>query len=366
MNLFNRVVISDLSQLSVCGDNLNDFWDTILLKKEFHSQRNIRTGRFCYFVPEMEKIKNKYEEFLRLAIIPLLHRLEEETTNLIIGSSYGYNSSILNGASSIFPPHYRMEKIINKKLSFYCNISTSCTASLNAIGYGYKMIKSGQFQHVIVGGCEVLDDYIISGMDSLRVLSQKEKSNPFSKNRDGAVLGEGSAFFVLKSLDSAIKNKNKILAEIIGYANINDAHDTTRPDISGWGLISTMKGCLEDLFNHQQIEYVNSHGTGTYYNDLMETNALKEIFGYKIITSTIKPVIGHTLGACGAFETLACILALQHQAIPPTLSDGEVDKSLDLDYCFNKSRNLPIDYIMKNSVGFWGNNASILLKRWMS
>ena len=126
-----------------------------------------------------------------------------------------------------------------------------------------------------------------------------------------------------------------------------------------------MRECLKSIVDSSQVDYINSHGTGTHYNDLMETNALKATFGSTAITSTIKPVIGHTLGACGAFEVLACILALQHQIIPPTFSGGQDEEGLGLNYCFNRPQNIPINYILKNSVGFWGANASILLKRWM-
>lgn len=361
----NRVVITDMNQLSVCGDSLDNFWAAILLENKCYPQINQLTNKLCFFVSNNGIYGNRYEEFLRITLIPLLRRLNEEKINLIVGSSFGENKLILEGTDSLFPSHDHIEKILKNKLSFYCNLSTACTSSLNAVGYGYNLIKRGELEHVIVGGCEVLDDYVISGMDVLRVLSKKEMMSPFSKNRDGAILGEGSAFLTLKSLDYAIKTKSKILAEIIGYSNINDAHGPTKPDLTGWGLINSMKNCLvEGNIVASQVAYVNSHGSGTYYNDLMETNALKALFGHQIITSTIKPIIGHTLGACGALETLACIFALQHQIIPPTYTDKDALADTDIDYCANKPRYQKIDYILKNSVGFWGSNASILLKKY--
>ncbi|MDD3375572.1 MAG: beta-ketoacyl-[acyl-carrier-protein] synthase family protein [Candidatus Omnitrophica bacterium] len=362
MSPFYDVVITRISQCSICGESTDSFWDTILLKKDFSVQFNERTGRFMYFVDGAKGVKNKYQHFIKTALTPLLNHFDEDRINLIVGSSFGDHSGILEGADSLFPSRKAIEKLLDRKLAFYCNISTSCTSSLNAIGYGYHLIKTGQLQHVIVGGCEALDDYIISGMDVLRVLSKKKRSTPFTASRDGTTLGEGAAFVVLQRMDNAVRAHEEILAEVKGYANSNDAYDITRPDMTGLGLITTMRECLGEI-DPQNVKYVNSHGTGTLYNDIMETNALKAIFSTNITTSTIKPVIGHSLGACGAFETLACVLCLQNQIIPPTCSDGESDAACDLDYCFKKPRKAAVDYVINNSVGFWGTNASLLLRK---
>lgn len=361
----NRVVITNAAQLSVCGDQISDFWDAVLLKKSTFPKLNKRTGRYCYLVSERDNYENKYEGFIKTVWNALRLDPGNGRQNLIIGSTHGDYLSVLREDRANFPSRKRMEELLGVDIDLCCNVSTSCTSSLSAMGVAYRMIKSGQIENAVVGGCEVLDDFIMTGMDILRALSSKERSTPFSKKRDGTVLGEGCALFVIKSLESALQTEDRILAEIVGYANINDANDTTKPDLSGWGLSATMRACLQEaVLLSADIGYINSHGTGTRYNDITETNALKDVFNQNVLTSSIKPVIGHTLGACSALETLSCILALEHQIIPPTLSDVEPDEGLDIDYCFNVSRPAHLEYAVKNSMGFWGTNASVILKRW--
>lgn len=169
---------------------------------------------------------------------------------------------------------------------------------------------------------------------------------------------------VLKDLELAESDNHEILAEVLGYANTNDASGPTKPDMSGKGLAAAMIAAIPSDVNVDDIRHINSHGSGTFYNDLVETRAITSVFGPGIRTSTIKPVIGHTHGACGAYELLASALSLLNQVMIPTKTSEAGDDELNLNYCINKSVPGSFDYVLKNSLGFWGGNSSILLKRW--
>lgn len=191
---------------------------------------------------------------------------------------------------------------------------------------------------------------------------------PFERQRSGAVLGEGAGIVVLEELEHAKKRRAKIYCEMVGFGSSLDAYKPTDPDPDGLGAMTAIKGALNSAgITPEEIDYVNAHGTSTPKNDEVETKVLKNVFGkraYKIPVSSTKSMIGHLIAAAGAVEIIACLLGFEKNIIPPTINYIQPDSYCDLDYVPNKSRKWSGEYILKNSFGFGGQNACIILKRW--
>jgi len=191
-------------------------------------------------------------------------------------------------------------------------------------------------------------------------------STPFDKERDGFVMGEGAAFFVLESLEHAQKRGADIYGEVAGYGTTCDAYHITSPAPDGEGAANAMKLALEDAeITAGDIDYINAHGTGTPLNDLYETRAVKTVFGEhtSVPISSTKGNIGHLLGAAGSVEAIFCVKSIQDGFIPPTINLRVPDPELDLDYVPNEGRNADITYAMSNSLGFGGHNGTLIIKR---
>ena len=181
-------------------------------------------------------------------------------------------------------------------------------------------------------------------------------------------MGEGAAFLILEELEHAQARGAEILAEFVGYGTASDAYHITMPDPEGKGDIRAMEMALKDAgLPPEAIDYINAHGTGTPYNDLYETQAIKKVFGdhaYRIPVSSTKSVTGHSLGAVGSMEALICVRALQEGFVPQTVGLKEPDEELDLDYVQDQGRSMELKYVLSNSLGFGGHNAAIILKKW--
>ena len=251
-------------------------------------------------------------------------------------------------------------------------VSTACATSTHTIGEAYRAIRHGYADAIIAGGSEAAVLPIgIAGFANAKALSRSEDpsraSLPFNKDRSGFVLGEGAAVLILEEYEHAKARGAEILAEVCGYGNTCDAYHITSPDPDAEGAINAIRLAKEEagMTGDNQI-YVNAHGTGTHMNDAMETTALKAVFGddaYKLHISSTKSVTGHMLGAAGAIEAIASVLALKNGVVPPTINYKEKDEELDLDYTPNTPVKADLEYALSSSLGFGGHNACIALKR---
>jgi 3-oxoacyl-[acyl-carrier-protein] synthase II len=250
---------------------------------------------------------------------------------------------------------------------------TACSTGAHAIGDSYKLIQRGAADVLIAGGTEsAITPLSVGGFASMRALSTRNAdpahaSRPFDRDRDGFVIGEGAGILILEELGHALRRDAPILAELAGYGLGGDAYHMTAPPPDGQGAIRVMRAALEDAGVPAQIVgYINAHGTSTPLNDKVETLAIKQVFGdhaRHLAVSSTKSMTGHLLGAAGGLEAGICVLALQHQLLPPTINYENPDPECDLDYVPNKAREVAFDYALSNSFGFGGTNAALLFKR---
>ena len=246
-------------------------------------------------------------------------------------------------------------------------IVTACSSSATSIGFASDLIRSGAHEIVITGGSESLSEVTFAGFNALRVVDP-EYCRPFDKNRRGLSLGEGAAILVLENYEKAKKRGTNIYAEVLGYATNSDAFHMTSPDPEAMGMSRVMVKALERAsVAANQIDYINAHGTATRANDQLETKAIKKVFGEKdagdLAISSTKSMVGHCLGAGGAIEAVATILALREQVVPPTIHLDEPDPDCDLDYVPLQSRPRKIRIALSNSFAFGGNNTSLVFGR---
>jgi len=252
-------------------------------------------------------------------------------------------------------------------------VVTACTSGTNAIGEAYRQIKSGYADAAVCGGSEAgITKAGVAGFINMKALTTSKDpsraSIPFDAERSGFVIGEGSAMLVLEELESAKRRGAKIYAEIVGYGSTCDAHHITAPDPEAQGAANAMAQAIKEAnIAPSQVSYINAHGTSTPLNDLCETKAIKMVFGEyakKVPVSSTKSMTGHLLGAAGAIEAVASILAINHSFIPPTINYKVPDPELDLDYVPNAMRKHEVKYALSNSFGFGGHNGSLLFKKW--
>lgn len=256
----------------------------------------------------------------------------------------------------------------------YSTVS-ACASSTNAIIDAMILIQTGRADVMITGGSEAnVNEAGIGGFNSLHALSKRNDSpetasRPFDANRDGFVLGEGAGILILESYEHAKKRGSKIYAEIIGGGMSADAHHMTAPHPDGIGAIEVMQKALKDAkINPEDVDYVNVHGTSTPLGDIAETKAILETFGdhaYKLNISSTKSMTGHLLGAAGAIEGLACVMAISENVVPPTINHSEFDPDIDkkLNLTLNVAQEREVKVAMSNTFGFGGHNASLVFKK---
>lgn len=254
----------------------------------------------------------------------------------------------------------------------YVNCS-ACTASTQAIGHSFQMIRDGRYNMIVAGGFDsMLNPLGLGGFAALGALSDEndrgpEAIRPFDATRTGTILGEGAAVFLLEDLESALNNGAEILAEIKGYCSTLDAYKVSEP--SSEGIIAAMEGALADAgIDGGAPDYISAHGTGTPLNDTIETDAIKKVFkerAYRIPVSSMKSMIGHLVGASGAVEVAGIIAMLKGDFIAPTINLEQRDPACDLDYVPKTSRCERISVALKNSMGFGGQNASLVIQRYI-
>lgn len=276
-------------------------------------------------------------------------------------------NSIINMTSGLIGIHFKLK-------GPSVPIVTACSSATNAIGEAYRAIKDGYIDLAFAGGSEATVNLTgISGFASLRALSTKDDPNrasiPFDLERDGFVMGEGSGVLVLESLTSALKRGATIYGEILGYGNTSDGYHITSPEPTAAGMIEAINQSINQAgLEPKDIDYINAHGTSTELNDKTETFAIKEVFkeyANKVSISSTKSMTGHLLGATGAIETIACLKAIEEGVIPPTINYKVSDPNCDLDYTPNKAVKRDVRYALNINLGFGGQNASLLVGRFV-
>ncbi|MCI5064609.1 beta-ketoacyl-ACP synthase II [bacterium] len=254
-------------------------------------------------------------------------------------------------------------------------VTSACTSATHAIGESFRMIRDGLQDVMVTGGSEAAVVKLgIGGFCSLKALSLRNDdperaSRPFDKDRDGFVLGEGSAVLILEELEHALKRGATPIAEVIGYGFSCDAYHITAPSPDGEGAVSCMKMAIESAgIAREEVQYVNAHGTSTEANDITETRAIQQVFGdehsSKLLVSSTKSMTGHLLGAAGGIEALFTARALQDQVVPPTINLDEPGEGCTLDYVPHTKREASVDIALSNSFGFGGTNATVALRRY--
>ena len=240
----------------------------------------------------------------------------------------------------------------------------------------YRLISNGYSKAILCGGAEgSITPLTLSGFANMKALSKNNEnpqgaSKPFDKDRDGFILSEGAGMLMLEDYDEAKKRDANIIGEIIGYGITNDAFHITQPDNESTGASNAITMALNDAeIDTSEVEYINAHGTSTYFNDMLETQAIKKVFGKdakNVSISSTKSMTGHLLGAAGAIEAITCINTLNNGIIPPTINYINPDPECDLDYTPNEAFKKDINISMSNSFGFGGHNSVVIFKKFSS
>ena len=270
-------------------------------------------------------------------------------------------------------PAHHISRIVGALGRLVC-ISAACATGTHSIGDAMHLLRYGKADVVITGGVEsIIHDYAIAGFTSMRGLATgyndapEKASRPFDKNRNGFVFGEGAGAMILETMERAVKRGARIYAEVVGMASSSDAYHVAAPDPDGRGAANAMKWALEDGgIDPELIDYINAHGSSTPANDVMETRAIKQIFGehaYDLAVNSTKSMMGHLLGGTGAVEGIAAVMSLYEQVLHPTINYETPDPDCDLDYVPNEARDAKLTFAMSNNFGLGGQNASIVFMR---
>ena len=408
-----RVVITGLGALAPNGNSVSEYWDALISGTSgidhitYFDTENLSVkiaGELSNFNPEDYFDKKEIRKLDPFTIYHLISSIEaisnsginEDNLDLnrvgvMIGSGVGgiqtledqhgtYKSRGQRRVSPFFVPRM-IANIAAGNLAIKYGfkgpnqtVISACASGTDAIGLASRIIKYGDADVMITGGTEAsITGLTISGFANIKALSTqndtpKTASKPFDAMRDGFVLGEGSASIVLEELTHARKRNANILGELVGYGSTDDAFHITQPSAGGEGAIRAMKNAVLDAnLSLNDVDYINAHGTSTPFNDKTESAAITSLFGehaQKLKVSSTKSMIGHALGASGALEAVACILAINHNILPPTINYKDSDPECNLDYVANNSQKTEINIAMSNSFGFGGHNGVILLKKW--
>lgn len=306
-----------------------------------------------------QKLKSRHAAIAIGATMPEGSTLDHSSEQLITNSSRDVTA---NNLLNNFPPS------LSRNLGLYFKnkgqnllIPCACAAGNYCIGYGYDLIRNGKTDMAIVGGAEALSRVAFQGFQRIYAMAQ-EICAPFDKDRKGMLLGEAAGTLIIESLDSALKRNAPVYAEILGYGLSCDAFHITIPKRTG--IKKAIQKALDNSkISPDKVDYISAHGTGTGQNDKEESNAVNEIFnGRKVPISSIKSMIGHTMGAAAAVEAIACCLAMRYNIAPPTINFKTPDPDCDVDCIPNKARGIDIDIALNNSFAFGGNNSCLILK----
>jgi len=313
---------------------------------------------------------------------------QQPRVGVCIGTAYGGTETLDTHYHSLYARNAtRLPPLVIPRLMYNaatCQVSmrfqargpcvtptTACSSGAHAIGEAYRFIQHGQADWMLAGGSDAPITYgVIRAWEAMRVLAPENSDaaracRPFSRDRQGIVIGEGAAVFLLEEFESARRRGARIYAELAGYGANSDASHITQPSVEG--PANAMRLALADAqMNPDEIDYINAHGTGTRVNDVVETKAIKTVFGEqakKLPVSSSKSMHGHVMGASGAIELVAAIEAMQQGVVPPTANYTEPDPECDLDYVPNQAREMPVRAALSNSFAFGGMNAVLVVKR---
>jgi 3-oxoacyl-[acyl-carrier-protein] synthase II len=269
---------------------------------------------------------------------------------------------IANAASGVISIHFGLS-------GHNTAVATACSSAAHALGDALRTIQWGYADVMLSGGAEsTITPMGLGGFGNMKALSQRNSdpqraSRPFDKGRDGFVLAEGAGIVVLEELERAKKRGATIYAELLGCGSTADAHHITQPHPNGAGAARSMQMCLKDArLDPHDIQYINAHGTSTPQGDIAETKAMKDVFGpyaHKLAVSSTKSMIGHTLGASGGIELIACVMSIRTGVVHPTINYETPDPECDLDYVPNQAREMPVRFALSNSFGFGGHNCTL-------
>ena len=411
-----RVVVTGIGALTPIGNNLQDYWKNLIkgvsgagLITHFNAE-NFKTQFACevkdFIVTDFldRKESRKLDLFSQYALVVADQAIRDSSLNteeinsdrsgVIWGSGIGgmktfFNESVNYGTGNGTPRFnpFFIPKLISDIPAGHISIKynfrgpnfttvSACASSTNALIDAFNYIKWNKADVFIAGGSEAcVFEPGIGGFNAMMALSTrnndpKTASRPFDKNRDGFVMGEGAGALVIEEYEHAKKRGATIYAEVVGSGLTADAHHITAPHPDGMGAKNVMKLAIDDAgINPSEVDYINVHGTSTPLGDIAETKAIKSLFGehaYKLNISSTKSMTGHLLGAAGIVETIACIMAVKNNIIPPTINhktkDPEIDENLKL--TLNKAEEREVNYALSNTFGFGGHNASILVKKY--
>lgn len=375
ISTIERIDVSDLP--AKVGAEIKDFDPTAFIDKK-EARRMDRFAQFALAAAQMA-VENSE---LNLA------KVDKERFGVIIGTGIGGIQTTLSQYDEFIQKGYRkvspflvpmmIPNIASGLVAIRYGIRgfnecsvTACASSTNSIGDAFKVIQRNAADIMIAGGAEApITGLTLAGFCASKAMTINDDPNtacrPFDLERNGFVLGEGSAVLVLEELEHALKRNANIIAEIVGYGCTNDAYHITAPSEKGEGAARCMKLAIEDAkISPCDIGYINAHGTSTKPNDKNETAAVKTVFNehaYKLAISSTKSMTGHLLGASGAVEAIITALAIKEGFLPPTINYKTPDPECDLDYVPNEGRNKAFTYALTNSFGFGGHNATLVLK----
>ena len=414
-----RVVVTGLGAVTPLGNNPEETWKAMLEGKSGaglitkFDTTNFKT-KFACEVKDLNindyidrKEARKLDRYTQLAIISAVQGVEdcgidlEKADKNRIGVVYGvgiggiktfeeeigyYATHIENGPK--FNPFF-IPKMIADIASGHISIrfgfhgpnfttTSACASSTNAIGTAFNLIRLGKADMIVSGGAEAaITEGGVGGFNAMHALSTRNDSpetasRPFSASRDGFVMGEGAGCLILEELEHAKARGAKIYAELVGEGESADAHHITASHPEGLGANLVMKAALDDAgMTPEDIDYINVHGSSTPVGDVSEAKAIVQLFGdaaYKLNISSTKSMTGHLLGAAGAVEAMACVLAIQNGIIPPTINHDDEDKDAELDYnlnfTFNKAQKREVRAALSNTFGFGGHNACVIFKKY--
>jgi len=291
---------------------------------------------------------------------------------------FGKELSEVHRESIIRNPSHRPSALIGKKfrlLGMNATVTAACASATQAIGIGYRAIQRGEADIMAVGGSDTMTNpvglifFVLLNAASTSHEEPRALCRPFDRKRTGLVMAEGAAVVILEEESHAVQRKARIYAEVAGYGASLDAYQLTRPHPAGRGAVQAMRASLRDAaLGTDEIDYINAHGTSTKLNDVVETVAIKEVFGdraYRIPISSSKSMIGHTLAASGAPEFVFTVLSVQRDAIHPTINLSQPDPKCDLDYVPGVMRTHTVRAAISNSFGFGGQNAAVVVKKYL-
>ena len=413
--ILKRVVVTGLGALTPIGNTLQQYWeglkrgesgaalitrfDPTQFKTKFACEvKNFDVGNFMD-----RKEARKMDPFAQYAMVAVdeavkdsklpVQDIDSNRVGVIWGSGIGglltFQEEVKTYAKGDGTPRFNPFFIpkmipdlsaghISIKYGFrgpnYVTVS-ACASSTNALYDAFTYLRLGKADVIVSGGSEAaVCEAGVGGFNALRALSERNDSpetasRPYDKDRDGFVLGEGAGALILEEYEHAKKRGAKIYGEIIGGGMSSDAYHITAPHPDGSGIIQVMYNALEDAgIKPEDVDYINTHGTSTPLGDIGEIKAIQKVFGdhaYKMNISSTKSMTGHLLGAAGAIETIACLMAIEQSVIPPTINHYHDDPELDprLNMTFNKAQNRPVNVALSNTFGFGGHNFSILVRK---